>query len=77
MKIDETNLFKNAIEVDIVSFKEEKTFKLTPLTDKPKDKALIPFVSSFKRKHNVLGELIKHKTYLCINDTKQAFSVDY
>ena len=77
MKANDADLFKDTMEVEIASFKEENMFKLIPLTDKPKDKILIPFAWSFKRKRNALGELIKHKAHLCINSAKQVFGVDY
>ena len=44
MKADDAKFFKNAMEVEIKSFKEEKIFKLILKTDKPDDKSLIPFV---------------------------------
>ena len=41
--------------------------KLIPIQNKLEDKTMIPLVSSFKHKHDPMGELIKHKESFCIN----------
>ena len=62
---------------DIGSFKEKEIFKVIPLKDKPIEKNLIPFVQSFKRKYNPLGDLMKYKGRLCIYGGKQVKGIDY
>ena len=67
MKADDADEFRKAMKKEIDSFNEEKIFELIPISKKPDHKSLIPFVWSFKRKHNPMGELIKHKARLCIH----------
>ena len=62
---------------EISSFKEKEIFEVIPLKDKPIEKNLIPFVWSFKRKHNSLGNLIKYKARLYIHGGKQVKGIDY
>ena len=62
---------------EINSFKDEKIFELMLLNKKPAHKSLIPFVWSFKRKRNPIGELIKHKAHLCVDGGKQIKGMDY
>ena len=50
MKADDANFFKEAMDVEIKSFNDENIFTLMPISNKPNDKSLIPFVWSFKRK---------------------------
>ena len=71
-KADDYVQFKEAMDRKIENFKQEKMFAVIPLKDKFDAKTLMPFVSSFKRKRNLLGELIKHKARLCMDGGKQA-----
>ena len=77
MKADDSIQFKEAMSKEIGSFKKEKTFTLISLKDKPSNRSLIPFVWSFKRKRNPMGELLKHKVRLCIHSRKEVKGVDY
>lgn len=76
MKADDANFFKEARDVEIKGFKEENMFALIQMHSKPEDKSLIPFVWSFKRKRNALGEPIKYEARLHINGAKQVFDAD-
>ena len=77
MKADDADEFRKAMKKEINSFKDEKIFELMLLNKKPAHKSLIPFVWSFKRKRNPIGELIKHKARLCVHGGKQIKGVDY
>ena len=61
MRANETDDFREAIEKEIDSFKSNDIFELAPLENKLKHKLLMHFAWSFKRKRNLIGELIKHK----------------
>ena len=61
MKANNADSFREAMDKEIQSFKDEGTFELIPSHKKPNHRSLIPFVLSIKRKHNPTGELIKHK----------------
>ena len=62
---------------EIKSFKDENTFKILPISEKPSHKSLIPFIWSFKRKRNAFGELIKYKARLCVHGGRQVKDIDY
>ena len=59
MKANDLAQFKKAMETEIENLKKENIFKLMSLENKPHDRLLILFVWSFKRKRNLMGELIK------------------
>ena len=61
MKAEDADDFRKAMGKEIQSFKDEGIFELIHLKNKPSHKTLIPFIWSFKRKRNPMGELIKHK----------------
>ena len=77
MKADDADEFRKAMKKEIDSFNEEKIFELIPISKKPDHKSLIPFVWSFKRKRNPMGELIKHKARLCVYGGKQVQGIDF
>ena len=76
MKSDNANSFREAMGKEVTSFKEEKIFEIAPIKNKPSKKSLTPFVWSFKRKRNPMGELIKYKARLCVHGGRQVKGVD-
>ena len=77
MKADNADQFRDTMNKEIKSFKSEKIFELMLIKNKPSEKSLILFIWSFKRKRNLLSELIKHKARLCIHGRKQVKGLDY
>ena len=77
MQSDDAKSFREVMNKEIESFKQEKIFDIIPISNKPSNKSLILFIWSFKRKRNPIGELIKHKVRLCIHGGRQVKGVDY
>ena len=77
IKAEDSNQFREAMSKEIDSFKEKEIFEVIPLKDKLIEKNLIPFIWFFKRKHNPLSDLIKHKARLYIYGGKQVKRIDY
>ena len=57
--------------------KKEKIFEIMLLKDKTSEKSLKPFVWSFNRKFNPIGEPTKNKGRLCTHGGKQVKGIDY
>ena len=77
MKAEDAYDFKEAIGKEVQSFKDEATFELIQIKNKPSHEPLIPFIWSFKRKRNPMGELMKHKARLCVHGGKQIKGIDF
>ena len=71
MQSEDSDDFRKAMAKETSSFKQEKAFEIMPIGSKPKEKSLIPFMWSFKRKRNPMGNLIKHETRLCMHGGRQ------
>ena len=70
MEAHDSESFREVMGKEIDSFNKEDIFKLIPIKDKLKHKSLILFIWSFKRKRNLLSNLIKHKARLYIHRGK-------
>ena len=77
MKAKDSEDFKAAMRKEVDDLYEADVFDIIPLSDKPKDRKLIKFIWSFKRKRSSLGVLIKHKARLCVHGGMQEKGVDY
>ena len=67
MKAKDSEDFKTAMKKEVNDLYEADVFDIMPLSNKPKDRKLIQFIWSFKRKRSPLGILIKHKARLCVH----------
>ena len=77
MKAKDSDDFKTAMRKEVNNLCKADVFDIMPLSDKPKDRKLIKFIWSFKRKRSPLGVLIKHKARLCVHGGMQEKGVDY
>ena len=77
MKAHDVEDFKKAMKKEVSDLKEAKVYDLMPLSEKPKDRKLIKFTWSFKRKRTPLGTLIKHKARLRAHGGMQHKGVDH
>ena len=70
MEDDDAKCFRESMDTEIISFNEEKLFKLTLLRDKSSYESLTPFIWFFERKCNLIGDLMKHEAALCAHGSK-------
>jgi len=77
MKAKDSEDFKSAMRKEVNDLYEADVFEIIPLKDKPRDRKLIKFIWSFKRKRSPIGVLIKHKARLCVHGGMQEKGVDY
>ena len=70
MKAKDSDDFKRAM-------RKEDNFDIILFSDKPKDRKLIKFIWSFKRKRSPLGVLIKYKVRLYAYGGMQEKGVNY
>ena len=77
MKAEDADDFKAAMNKEVKDLYEADVFDIIPIEDKPKDRKLIKFIWSFKRKRSLIGVLIKHKARLCVHGGMQEKGVDY
>ena len=59
MKVKDSDHFKTAMKKEVNNLHEADVFDIIPLLNKLKDRKLIQFIWSFKRKRSPLGILIK------------------
>ena len=62
---------------EIENFNKQGVFELVPINNEPQDRTMVPFVWSFKRKRNPLGELTKHKARLFTHGAKKTKGIGY
>ena len=77
MKARDAKDFKKAMKNEVNDLKEAEVYELTHLSENPKDRKLIKFIRSFKRKRTPLGTLIKHNARLCAHRGMQQKGVDH
>ncbi len=77
MKAEDCEDFKKAMVKEVTDLTKTHVWKLIKKTDMPNDAKLIRLIWSFKRKHNPLGELLKHKARLCVHGGMQRKGIDY
>ena len=77
MKAEYAEDFKVSMRKEVNDSYEAAVCGAIPLLEKPKDKKLIKFIRSFRRKLPPIGELIKHKDRLCAHGGMQEMLVDY
>ena len=77
MNAEDADSFREAMEKEFDSFKQEKMFKLLLLRDKLKYKSLIPFTWSFERKRNPLGDFMKYEACSCVHGGEQIKGIDF
>ena len=77
MKAKDSDDFKVAMKKEVEDLYEADIFDILPLSDKSKNRKLIKFIWSFKRKYSPLGILIKCKARLYIYGGMQEKGVDY
>ena len=77
MKAEDCEDFKKAMVKEVTDLTKTHVWKLIKKTDMPNDTKLIRLIWSFKRKHNPLGELLKHKARLCVHGGMQRKGIDY
>ena len=77
IKAEDADDFRKAMRKEIKSFRDADIFELIPLQNKPQHKSLILFVWLFKRKRNLMGELIKYKARLYAYGGKQVQGIDF
>ena len=59
MKAHDSQDFKAAMQKEISDLEKEGVFEIIPIEDKPKDRKLIRFMWSFKRKQSPIEILLK------------------
>ena len=77
MKAKDSEDFKAAMKKEVNDLYKADVFEVIPLKDKPKERKLIRFIWSFRRKRSPIGLLIKHKARLCIHGGMQEKGIDY
>ena len=76
MKADDCEDFMKAMEREINYFTIEDVLEIIPKSLFPTSAHIIQLIWSFKWKWNPFGELIKHKTRLCVHGGMQREGID-
>ena len=71
MKAEDAEYFKVSTIKEFNSLHEADVYDAIPLSDNPKDRKLIKFIWSFRRKRSLIGELIKYESRSCVHGGMQ------
>ena len=71
MKAEYAEDFKVSMRKEVNDSYEADVYDVIPLSEKPKDRKLIKFIWSFRRKRSLIGELIKYESRSCVHGGMQ------
>jgi hypothetical protein len=52
-------------------------FDIKPIAEKPPEAHWLSYIWNFHRKRNPMGDILKHKSRLCVDGSQQEFGWDY